>query len=115
MRRIAAVLGVMLILLGVRLYEVQPSDCGYEGEASEYSCSRRFDFCGDEESALNAVYNLGGRVLFSEKLDCGVTVFYAYTTRVYDSVNLGGKKINLMVAVSDGRVSVGSPMLEGSY
>lgn len=115
MRRIAAVLGVLILLLGVRLYEVQPSDCGYAGQATEYACSRRFDFFGDEECALEAVKNLGGKVLYSEKLDCGVTVFYAYTTRAYDSVSLGGKKVNIMVAVSDGKVSVGIPMLEGSY
>ncbi len=115
MRRVVAVLGVLLILAGVKLYEVRLSDCGFAGEESVYADSLRYDFFGDEVSAWEAIENLDGKVLWSEQLDCDVTVLYAYSPRIYDSVTLQSRRVNLMVAVSNGQVHIGSPLLEGSY
>lgn len=115
MRRIVAVLGVLMLLLGVKLYEVEPADCGYVGEKTTYEESLRYDFCGDYECALEAIEKLGGKILWSEELDCGVTVLYAYSPRIYKSVKLSGERVNIMTAINGERVSIGSPMLEGSY
>ena len=115
MRRIVAVLGVLMLLLGVKLYEVEPADCGYAGERTAFEESSRYDFNGDYDCAVEAIEKLGGKILWSEELDCGVTVLYAYSPRIYKSVKLSGERVNIMTAVNDGRVSVGSPMLEGSY
>lgn len=115
MRRIAAVLGILCILLGVKLYEVTPADCGYAGEETEYARSVRYDFAGDRAAAQDAVTTLGGKVLWQEELDDGLIVLYAYSNRIYKSVSLSEQSVNLMVAVRDGKVSIGSPMLEGSY
>ena len=46
MRRIVAVLGVLMLLLGVKLYEVEPADCGYAGERTAFEESIRYDFNG---------------------------------------------------------------------
>lgn len=115
MRRIAAVLGVLVILLGAKFYEVTPADCGYAGEETVYAQSLRYDFAGDETCAKAAIENLCGNVLWQEEWEDGLTVYYAYSGRIYRSVALSGQDINLMVAVRGGKVSIGSPMLEGSY
>ena len=71
MRRIVAVLGVLMLLLGVKLYEVEPADCGYAGERTAFEESIRYDFNGDYDCAVEAIEKLGGKILWSEELDCG--------------------------------------------
>ncbi|MCI8413836.1 MAG: hypothetical protein HFE47_07095 [Clostridia bacterium] len=112
MRRIAAVLGVLLMLTGVKLYELQPADCGYAGETRVLSHSVRYDFLGDETCARNAVNNLKGKILWSESCENGKTVYYAYSKRIYDSVTIGGWRVNIVAEVVGNEVHIGVPLLE---
>lgn len=49
-------------------------------------------------------------VLFTEEA-CGVTSYYAYSTKILDGVYVQGQKVNLHVAVNESRVVVGSPII----
>ena len=56
----------------------------------------------------------GGRILKREQLN-GVTVIYAYVGRISKCENTSFGRVNLMIALSGGRMTVGSPLIKGSY
>ena len=112
MRRIAAVLGVLLMLTGVKLYELHPADCGYAGEERALSHSVRYDFCGDDLCALAAIENLEGEILWRESGESGKTVYYAYSKRIYDGVTVRGRRVNIVAEVVGNEVHIGVPLLE---
>ena len=123
-----ALLGALLLTMGLRLYNNGLLNCGYKGELSHGDLDpvpltdapilidgpHRIDLCGDESVALSIVENLSGKLLWVEQCD-GIEIFYAYSPRLGDPETVHGKKVNLMIASSDGRVSAGTPLLYGSY
>lgn len=56
----------------------------------------------------------GAEWIFSEEV-CGVTSFYGYSERLAQGVRVNGARINLHVAVRDGRVAVGTPIIFGGF
>ncbi|MBR2968048.1 MAG: hypothetical protein IKC35_04665 [Clostridia bacterium] len=127
MRRFIALFGVMLLVIGIRLYNNGLLVCGYDGAVlvGEYDLTQiekpllidgahRLDIMGDEQVALSAMSNLDANVLFVEKVD-DIKIFYAYSPRLSEKVMIKGREINLMVAVRNNVVSLGTPLLEGSY
>lgn len=136
MRRIFAVIGVMLCLLGLRLFDSGILKCGYTGTYTVYAknsetvyspenlpvltdlsaYATRLDFCGGVSDALSAMENLDAKVIWQEDL-AGLKIFYAYSKNILKSENLNGKKINVMVAVqlNNNKVIVGCPIIAGSY
>lgn len=128
MRKFVALFGILLLVMGFRLYNNGLLNCGYSGELSygtfdtkEFVFSplliegpHRLDIEGDENTALSVIKNLSGRLLWSEK--CGdIKIYYAYSPRLCEPIRIHDKEINLMVAVSENKVSVGTPLLYGSY
>ena len=127
MRRFIALFGVMLLVIGIRLYNNGLLVCGYDGELliGEYDVmqiekpllidgAHRLDIAGDEQVAICAIRNLDATVLFTEMVD-DIMIYYAYSPRLDDTVTVKGQDVNLMVAVSNNVVSLGTPLLSGSY
>lgn len=128
MRKFVVLLGILLLVMGFRLYNNGLLNCGYSGKLSygtfdtkEIESSpflidgpHRLDIEGDENTALSVIANLSGRLLWSEK--CGeIKIYYAYSPRLCKPIKIHDKEINLMIAVSDNKVSMGTPLLFGSY
>ncbi|HBF86918.1 MAG TPA: hypothetical protein DDW54_04480 [Clostridiales bacterium] len=67
----------------------------------------------DEERAAEIIEKLGAKEVFSESGD-GFYNRYYYTPKISRYVILRGRKINLHLAVGN-KVSVGSPLIFGSY
>lgn len=53
-------------------------------------------------------------ILFIEDLD-GITCYYGYSEDVKFNALVDGKKVNLQVAVAENSVTVGSPIIFGSF
>lgn len=44
-----------------------------------------------------------------------ITLYYAYSHRMSNTVKVDGKKVNVQIAVTDSAITVGSPLIMGSY
>lgn len=100
MRRLVALMGALAGILGLCLYR---QGCYIPGEGE------RIDYYGSETTALECCDEL-----WREYLD-GVTVIYAYTPLRAYYKRVHGEKVNVMIAVRGNKISVGSPILKGSY
>ena len=67
-----------------------------------------------DKSAEEVLAKLGAAERFRQDLD-GTTVIYAYSRSVSGEVVVMGSRINVQIAVSDGVLTVGSPLIAGSY
>ncbi len=128
MRRFIILFGALLIVIGLRLYNNGLINCGYVGELSYGTFDtiaydspplliegpHRMDIEGDEHTALNVIANLSGKLLWSEESE-DMKVFYAYSPRLQEQIKVHDKKVNLMISVSKNKVSIGTPLLYGSY
>lgn len=59
-------------------------------------------------SALNAV-------IVSREEISGIVIIYAYSRGIKDSVVVNNQKVNIQIAVKKGVVTIGSPVIIGSY
>ena len=128
MRRFIALLGAMLLLVGVRLYKNGLINCGYEGKISTGTfdtCemesvpllidgAHRLDLVGGQDVAYGVMKNLDARPILCENVD-GIILYYACSPRLCDPVEVKGEKVNLMIAINGNNVAVGTPLLYGSY
>lgn len=116
MRRIfPAFAGVIAILLGLGIISspaVFSSRIGKVPLTVAEGQAVRIELDCDCETALS---KLGGKELWRERIDENLEVVYGYTERigVYETVH--GQKVNIMIAISDHAVSLGVPLLTGSY
>ena len=76
-------------------------------ETSLYDGGR---YLSNADIALEIATHYGGKILFQEEVD-GVVSYYAYTTRWKDGLYINGKKVNLHIAVGQGRIAVGTPII----
>lgn len=129
MKRIfPAVLGVCLILAALLVPDTL-TDLDYQtltvfenGRQTVYAAGDavpstrgkyvRVDMTGDAETVLK---RLGARERFREQLDDSLTVIYAFSARFSAHETVHGQTVNLMIAVRNDRLAVGSPLLKGSY
>lgn len=44
-----------------------------------------------------------------------ITLYYAYSHRMSNGVYVDGKKVNVQIAVTDSAITLGSPLIMGSY
>ena len=100
MRRFIALIGAVLIVCGLSLYR---QDCFIPER------SGRIDYYGSEITALRCCEEL-----FRERYD-DLIVIYAYTPLREYYVDVHGERVNVMIAVRGNKISVGSPVLSGSY
>lgn len=121
MKRFLVLLGVLCLTVGIKL-NFDLSNCGYMGKLSEGkfdSCIgnasvQRYDVVGDMDTAENMIQNLGAKELFRERVD-DIDVIYAYSPLLCSPVVVHGHKVNLMIAVSERGVTLGMPLIYGSY
>lgn len=69
---------------------------------------------GTYEDMKQLVTKLKGKVVFSQEIE-GITTIYAYNSHLKKSVNLRGEKVNIQFAFSQGNITVGYPLIIGSY
>lgn len=85
---------------------VRASASGLKGE-----CVR---FNGKPEDVEIARKKLNLRVIKSQQMGDVYTV-YGYSPLLARSVSMEGEKINVQIAYSKGRISIGTPLILGSY
>lgn len=73
--------------------------------------AERWDYNGEAQGALS---ELDAEILAAEEV-CGITIYYAHTSRLPKYIEISYGKINIMAAVRGGKVSIGYPYLDGSY
>ena len=69
-------------------------------------------YAGDRYKEIQEQYN--GELVFCEEA-AGVKNYYLYSPLLGDPVDLGGKLINLHIAVSSRQTAVGTPLIFGGY
>jgi len=73
-----------------------------------------FRFKGNEASVERVLAELKGVVLMREALE-GIVLCYAYSDRLGKSIVASGQKVNMQIALRDGFVTVGTPVILGSF
>ncbi len=76
----------------------------------------RVDFEGDSDDMFIALDRIDAKEVKRVDID-GTIVVYAFSPRVCCDVQTTaeGEKYNVMAACSDGNISIGTPILSGSY
>ncbi|MCM1368075.1 MAG: hypothetical protein NC184_04615 [Roseburia sp.] len=76
----------------------------------------RVDFSGDEDDMYAALERIGAETVKTAHAG-GTLIVYAYSARVCSGSETteNGESYNVMAAYSDGKVSIGTPVLSGSY
>jgi hypothetical protein len=67
-----------------------------------------------EKNPLDYIQNFGGKLIFSEQTEQGIS-YYGYSPRIKYAKILNGKKINLHLFVGENYSKIGSPIIYGSY
>lgn len=71
-------------------------------------------FKGDYDDFRKAQKNCNMSVLISENID-GTVIVYGYSDKLGKCVDVDGKTINVQMALKDGKITVGTPLIVGSY
>ena len=116
-----------LCVLALRVYSGNLSSfiggqyVAYDGQDREYvpaliaSSYERIDINGGKDRAVELIGEMSARVVKTEKIEEDIDIYYWYSPRLIKNVYLFGEKVNLMIAVRGDRISVGTPLLKGSY
>ncbi|MCL2375154.1 MAG: hypothetical protein FWC82_01315 [Firmicutes bacterium] len=87
----------------------------FEGEVTHFQNGAvRLSFEGGKEEMLQGLEDLYAAVLWKENFG-DLIIFYAYSSRIRDFHMVLDRRINVMVALRDGKVSFGIPLLGGSF
>lgn len=71
-------------------------------------------FNGDKSAGLNIISGLNCTNISTENID-NIFILYAYSPQVENYVYINSKKVNIQLAVNNGVVTIGSPVIIGSY
>ncbi len=74
----------------------------------------RIDFCGGEEEAEELLRKAHAVIKKRERIE-NIVIIYAYSPLILGNETVNGTKVNLMIALSGGKVAVGSPLIKGSF
>jgi|GEM_PF-2486473 len=66
------------------------------------------------KTAQEIMIDLSATTIFTQSVD-GIDIYYAYSPRLGGGVTVNGEKINLELAQHNGKVTVGTPLILGSY
>lgn len=86
--------------------KIKPQIVDIEGES--------ICFLGTKNVALNFLNQFNHRVVFSEIVD-DIIVIYAYSPQIDNYVFVNNEKVNLQLAYNKGKITVGTPMILGSF
>ena len=64
---------------------------------------------------IAAIEELNGKIIFTEFLDTGASVIYAYTDKIGRYVNVNGEKVNIQIAQYNDYSVIGWPLILGSF
>ena len=64
---------------------------------------------------IAAIEELNAKILFTEFLDTGASVIYAYTVQIGRYVNVNGEKVNIQIAQYNDYSVIGWPLILGSF
>ncbi|MBQ4049550.1 MAG: hypothetical protein IJD07_02740 [Clostridia bacterium] len=128
MKRFILLVGVILLLVGVRILDrgiLRVSDSGDFFVQTEQGMEQakipllntadsyqRLDTCG--VTLTEALSRMSARAVMIESLD-DMQIYYCYSPYIKHSVLLKGKTVNLMIAVRDSDMIIGSPLIKGCY
>lgn len=74
----------------------------------------RIDTYGGKEKATEILDRLAATGIRTETIG-DVTVIYAFSPLLPQSVTLKGERTNVMIALTRGKLVIGSPLIKGSY
>lgn len=96
--------------------QVTCSLCNYKETLAE--CSGvdgvSVTFCGSYDDVTEIVSRLRANEISRQQLD-GLTVICYYSPKIRNRVSIGGKTVNIQIAYRDGTITVGYPLILGSY
>lgn len=131
-KRIAVFAAVALIMIGIRLFDnglpgfidkgvytvfgAGDKEIVYGGvpALNARGSYERIDTPGGVRDAEALLDSMNARVLYTERLE-DITIFYAYCPRISAREKTSFGYVNVMIAVSGGKMAVGSPLLKGAY
>ncbi len=70
--------------------------------------------CDNEQIADELLTRYNGTLLWVEEGE-GVRSYYAYAPKFQKGIRIGGRLVNLHIAVGQGRCSVGTPIIFGGF
>ena len=73
-------------------------------------------FCiyGTSTDALQILHSLGAVIIKEESFD-DFKIIYAHSPKIHNYVLIGNKKINIQIALKNNKITVGTPLILGSY
>lgn len=71
-------------------------------------------FCGSKNEFESEIRRLGVTVTERQSLG-GIEIVYGYTEKLRGGVNVDGKRVNIELAYRGGTITVGTPVILGSY
>lgn len=71
-------------------------------------------FKGDKVAGLNYISSFNYTSILTEDVN-GIFTLYAYTPQIENFVYINNKKVNIELAVNKGVITIGSPIIVGSY
>ena len=74
----------------------------------------RIDTCGGEAEAADLLHKLAATGVRTEAVG-EITIIYAFSPLLPQSVVLKGERVNVMIALSHNKMTIGSPLIKGSY
>lgn len=77
-------------------------------------CYERLDFNGSDRDVKDFIKKAEGKVVFVEQVG-DVKIYYAYSRAISGYSELAFGRVNIMIAQSGGKITVGSPLIKGSY
>ncbi len=69
----------------------------------------------DNFEPISAIQELDANIIFTEYLDSGASVIYAFTNKISKYVKVDGEKINIQIAYYDDYSVIGWPLILGSF
>ncbi len=105
----------------IEIYFYDGSFCeGVNAIASEYPFIKGITgescviSCGNEKKPKDIAKELGGKILFSESTEEGVS-YYGYSDNVKYKKRVNGKVVNFQIFCCESRMKVGLPLIFGSF
>ena len=73
-----------------------------------------FCFQGEIINVNEILYNLNAVIIKKEQVE-DIVIVYAYTFKLENYLWIDSQKVNIQIAYNDGKVTVGTPLILGSY
>ena len=131
-KRLALLLAITLFAVAVRLYDNGLLSFVSSGQYSIFDESdnvtifderptfgarsgyERIDATGSYADASALLKKMNADIVKYEKVD-DIIIIYAFTDRIEKKEKVFGRNVNVMIALSQGNMVVGSPLIKGSY